>query len=475
MTVEIGRNSLILRNPDLESDEYKKFEKAFSVYDEIYHKYFSSVITIHDGDVYIPASIGENRIRYYFKDAEFVKNYASTVKSAAMHYEMINKPRSDIQKEAIAFLSRMRSNNGPREMFLSLPTGTGKTFVTITMIGLLRKKAMVIVDSIELAEQWKSQFLKHSNLTEDKIKILSGRDSVEDAIKNNNKYYIYIAMHRTLGMLIEEDPNSINVLSNKLKIGTRVFDEAHVNFKNICKINSFSNVEYVIFLTATPSRSNFRDESVYAKVFGSVPYYNGRHVEAVENTNYCNVVLYKYNTNPPLEVKAGCKTPKGFSAALWARYILNDGYEYFIECLKDIITNFKFIKYKKKVAIVLPTIELIKKTKKDLDEFFKIDCGLFIGEAKDRETEVNKQFFITTDKMFDKGKDVQSLEILINFCPFSSLVKLEQMFGRIRYVQGKSHVFIDVTDMGFPSCKAQLNNRKRFYKKKAKSIKEMKL
>ena len=201
------------------------------------------MITIHDGDVYVPASIGENRIRYYFKDAEFVKNYASTVKSAAMHYEMINKPRSDIQKEAIAFLSRMRSNNGPREMFLSLPTGTGKTFVTITMIGLLRKKAMVIVDSIELAEQWKSQFLKHSNLTEDKIKILSGRDSVEDAIKNNNKYYIYIAMHRTLGMLIEEDPNSINVLSNKLKIGTRVFDEAHVNFKNICKINSFSNVE----------------------------------------------------------------------------------------------------------------------------------------------------------------------------------------------------------------------------------------
>ena len=77
--------------------------------------------------------------------------------------------------------------------------------------------------------------------------------------------------------------------------------------------------------------------------------------------------------------------------------------------------------------------------------------------------------------MFGVGLDKQDLEVLINFCPFSSAVKLEQMVGRIRYVPGKSHVVIDVTDIGFPSCKNQLRLRKKWYSTDARSIKEMKL
>lgn len=475
MEIEVGLNSIILRQVDFESDEYKKFEKAFSVYDEIYHKYFSSVIFTHDENVYIPASIGINMLKYFFKDTTITYNYVNVVKGASMHYEMLNKPKSTIQEEAISFLNKMKTKNGSKQMFICLATGSGKTFVTITMIGILRKKAMIVVDSIDLANQWKREFLKHSNIAEDKIKILSGKESVQDAIENNKNYYVYIAMHRTLGMLMEEDPHSINLLCTKLKIGTRVFDEAHVNFKNICQINAFSNIEYQWYLSATPNRSNFKDNSVYSKVFDNIPYYNGKNVNVVENSRYCNVIIYKYNTLPPMEVIVGCKTKKGFSSALWARYITNDGYEKYIECLKTIITQFKFLEFKKKVAIVLPTLQLIKQTKKDIDEAFNIDTGVLIGESKDRENEVGKQIFLTTDKMFDKGKDVQSLEVLINFCPFSSLIKLEQMMGRIRYVPGKSHVFIDATDIGFSSCRNQLYNRKRFYKQKAKTIKENKI
>jgi superfamily II DNA or RNA helicase len=67
-----------------------------------------------------------------------------------------------------------------------------------------------------------------------------------------------------------------------------VFDEAHVEFKNICRINSFSNVLYTIYLTATPNRSQFLENKLYEKVFKNVPYFDGR---TLAPERYHNVLL----------------------------------------------------------------------------------------------------------------------------------------------------------------------------------------
>lgn len=476
--IEISRNSIVIRNVDLESKEYEKFFKSFSVYDEIYHKYFTNVITTIGNDVYVPSTISIKSIKNYFPDKELIYNFANTAKTAKINYVMKHRPRNDLQLEAIEFLSKMKNDKNIHQRFLSLATGSGKTFVSITMVGIIGLKTMIIVDRQELAEQWNREFINHTNIDPSRIKILSGKESIKDAIKNQKDYDVYIAMHRTLGMLLEEDSNSINALMNKLKIGFRIFDEAHLNMKNMCQINSLSNVEYTLYLTATPSRSGFRDETIYGRVFKLVPYYNGKDNEEIAQvTNFRDVILYKFNTNPSVDVKASCKTPKGFSCAKWARFIEDEGYESFFTCLTDIFNNFKLIEKHKKVAIVLPTNDLISKTKNDFEALFNIETGLYTGKTKkeDKTTERNKDIFFTTDKMFGVGLDKQDLEVLINFCPFSSAVKLEQMVGRIRYVQGKSHVVIDVTDVGFPSCKNQLRIRKKFYMKDAKSIKEMKL
>ena len=100
-------------------------------------------------------------------------------------------------------------------------------------------------------------------------------------------------MHATLLNVMKEDYNAMNNLMAKLGIGFRIFDEAHTHFKNICKINALSNVEYTLYLTATPSRSAFRDDQLYGKVFRKIPYFNGKELNPV--TNYCDVILYKFD------------------------------------------------------------------------------------------------------------------------------------------------------------------------------------
>jgi hypothetical protein len=153
--------------------------------------------------------------------------------------------------------------------------------------------------------------LKHTDLIEADIKILSGQDAVKKE-KEETSGKIFIAIHRTLGNIISEDSNSLNSLMNKLKIGVRIFDESHVDFKNICAINSLSNVEYTLYLTATPSRSNFNDNTLYGKVFKKIPYFNG---ENNASEKYHSVVFYKINTYPNLETKLNIKTRYGFSSA----------------------------------------------------------------------------------------------------------------------------------------------------------------
>ena len=472
--IEVGRNSIVVRNVDKKSEEYKKAQYLYSLYDKVTHKYTFSAYMEEDNDLYFPSSITLEEIEKIFPNEEVSVDFKNTAKAKTVSYNMVHQPKNELQNKSIQFLLKMKRDLEIHQRFLSLETGSGKTYVTINIISQLKKKPMIIVDTVDLADQWKREFLKHTDLNEEDILILSGQESIDSEIAKPTAK-VYVAIHRTLSNMISNDINSINVLMNKLGIGIRIFDEAHVEFGNICRINSLSNVEYTIYLTATPSRSNFNDNSLYAKIFRKVPYFNGKEMSGEK---YHTVVLYRYDSCPSFEDKISVRTKYGFSQAKWANYILNDGYEKLLEAINEIITKFKLDKRNMKIAMMFPTIELIKKVKKDLEELFPdvFTIGTFIGEINKnkRLDELNKSLILTNDKIFDKAIDVQDLEILINFVPIGSLVKTEQIIGRLRNREDSQSILIDATDIGFDECVRNEKLRKRFYKKKAKKIIEIK-
>ena len=130
----------------------------------MYYTYTMSAFTIIDNDLYFPSSVGVNQLTKHFPDKDVVYNYKTTTKSAPVSYVMKNKPRNELQTEAIKFLMKMKNDNYVRNRFLSLATGKGKTYVTINTISQFKKRPFIIVDTLELARQWKDQYLKHTNL-----------------------------------------------------------------------------------------------------------------------------------------------------------------------------------------------------------------------------------------------------------------------------------------------------------------------
>jgi len=468
--IEVGRNSIVIRNISFDSQDFKNINYNYSLFDKVVHKYTFSAFTVIDKDLYFPASVGIEEIKKYFPKKEVSVNYKTTAVSSEIRYNMKNSPRDELQRKAIGFLMTMKDNDFSRERFLSLATGSGKTYITINIISKFKKRALIIVDTLELASQWKREFLNHTDLEDSDIVLLSGIESVEKE-KEKQTGKIYIAIHRTLGNLIEEDKNAINSLMNKLEIGFRVFDEAHVNFKSVCTINALSSVEYTLYLTATPSRSSFTDDYLYGKVFRRIPYFNGKDII---DEKYHTVVLYMMDSKPTFEEKLSVKTRYGFNTPKWASILETTGYDIFLENLKAIFDNFKLKERGKKVAIMLPTLSLIEKVRNDLTTL-GYDLGIFIGSVKekDRREALTKPFILTNDKIFDKAIDVKDLEILINFVPFGSIVKTEQIMGRLRYGKEKLSILVDITDIGYEECVKQMKLRKRFYKKKAKKIIEI--
>ena len=126
---------------------------------------------------------------------------------------------------------------------------------------------------------------------------------------------------------------------------------------------------------------------------------------------------------------------------------------------------------------MLPTLNLINRLSENISQKYpNLSIGIFTGEvSKDkRRSELEKQFIFTNDKIFDKGIDIPDLEILINYVPLQSRSKIEQIMGRIRNIQGLSHIYVDIADYGFPDCRRQQKSRISFYNKKANKILELK-
>ena len=141
--IEENRNSIIVRNVNFESNEYKRFEKAFSLYNNVTHKFDYSVYTIVGTDIHIPETVTASLVQTYFVKDLIVQNYAGTAIAHPISFKMLHAPRTDIQREALSFLLKIKNDNYERHRMLNLATGSGKTFVTISTISELKQKAFI--------------------------------------------------------------------------------------------------------------------------------------------------------------------------------------------------------------------------------------------------------------------------------------------------------------------------------------------
>lgn len=468
--IEVRCNSIVIRNVSQNSTQRQldKFEHMFTAYDMVTHEPSLTAYTQIGDDIYLPGTIPAETISGIFQ-YKMTKRIDDMPEGKPVTFSMKSDCRSDEQRKAFEFIVGIKDDSASNHRMLNLFTGKGKTFVAIKSIAEIGLLPMIVVDSSELANQWVRQFVKHTDLVKDDICVISGMFMAEAC--KAKPYKAFIALHKTLNMMLEKDPSSVNALIKDLGVGIRVFDEAHSNFRSICEIVALSSCRYNVYLTATPDRSAISEKRLYKLVFKSVPKYVSEDVE-----KYHEVVFGHIDSRPSYSDTQKVLSKYGFSIPLWSNYISDKRYSYFIRSLDKLIKTLRLDERNRKVAFMFPTIRLIEAVKEHMIKAYPtIQIGTFIAKVdKDvRYFELQKQFIITDDKIFDKAIDIPDLEVLINFVPLTSTVKLEQIIGRLRDVEGRAHVYVDIADYGFPQCRRQQDLRKRYYIKKADKVFDM--
>lgn len=461
-----------------------KIEAQFNVWNEVTHKYdFQAYIKDEANNrLIIPTGFSPYELKYLYpsyriedkrKMCEDYMNANKELKPVKMNFDC----RDDIQKNALKFLNKkdnIKDKFKSMQRYLCLKTGEGKTFCAVKYIVDNRDRPIIFVDQESLGSQWENRILQYTDAKPENIFYISGASSIKKLMKMSVEEILsikfFICCYRTLTNNLKNNAGSSEIkdLFNHLKITLKIFDEAHVEYMSIFKMDMISNTRS-IYLSATPKRSAPNEDKVYQRMFKHVDkHFSGVSEESIEN--YHNIILFHWNSKPELIQQASCSNKYGFSMAKYCSYLENNRYDQFEEAVYKVLFDCVLAnRKKKKTAILFGTLALLNKFDEGLKTYiktqgYKLVVEKFSGETKKEdklEILEKADIILTTDKSFSKGMDVKDLRVLINTVPFSSDTKLTQVVGRLRRIPDKEVTFIDINDYGFDSIKRQLATKKK--------------
>lgn len=468
-TIKLYPTKICITNYDL--GDSLKLEKSLSVWDPVIFQVVYQAFEYDEDNRILTIPGGYNLFYleeiltkpYTFDDShkDIVEDYRKTM------FSLKYPTRNTLQNQAINFL--MRKIN---QKFLSLETGGGKTYCTIHYVFKSKKMPITFVDQENIASQWLDRILYFTSIKEDEIYTISGQKSIDKIMNMSDeeigKYKWFIAIHRTMSnYLASEGHDKVKALFKKMGIGVRLYDEAHVEYRNIFNMDSSYDCESV-YITATPTRSNPLENKVYQNMFSlkSVPRFVGK------GDNYHNVLVYKYTTKPDLDEEMSMKSKYGFDAIKWTNYIMNDNFEIFSESLTEIL-DLVYRKNSHKTAVLIKSIELCDKVYDEFKDYLGekgLTCGRYHSKVKNKDAELEKDVIFTTEKSFGKALDIPGLSVCVNTVPCSSEATVLQIIGRLREIPDKEVFFVDMYDYGFDMQCKQAAKRLKIYKNKAKKI-----
>lgn len=360
-------------------------------------------------------------------------------------------PRDDRQKEILRFclgMSEYRDNIHASQLSVNANTGFGKTYISIATISYFEISSIIITYSVSWLDQWKERIQQYTGIKKKEILMISGSAIINKLMKmkDTSKYKIFMVTHSTIkSYATEHGWKAIGELFKHLKIGVKIYDEAHLNFANMSMIDFYTNTYKTYYLTATPGRSSEEEDRIYSLYFKNIASINLFDDDIDPHTKY---ICIKYNSNPSVFDISECKNQYGLDRNKYTNYLVNKP-EYYK--LLTIVMDLA-LKVDGKCLIYIGTNNAIMITYQWLVNHYPElygNIGIFTTLVSKEEKERNKEkkIILSTTKSAGASMDIDNLKmtIVINE-PFKSHITARQTLGRTR---ANNTYYIDCVDLGF--------------------------
>lgn len=482
--IEVTNTAVIINDYDL--GDCEKLENCFKSWDPVTHSKF--FIALHYDEenrrLYLPRGI----------DIWFVENLlgeeAHLNINAYYKYQSFDdvwmkyKPRDEVQKEALRFMigtQEYRNNATRSQLSVNLLTGKGKTYITITALAYFGIRGIVITNSVNWLEQWKNRTVEYTNISGKDIYTISGSGNVFRLLSMDtdslSRYKLFLVTHDTLQSFASNNGwERIGDLFEHLKIGIKIFDEAHLNFDNICMIDYYTNVYKTYYLTATPAKSDYRANMIYQTAFKNVPAIDLFDPEKDPHTDYFAI---QYNSRPtPMQV-SNCRNAKyGLDRNKYTDYVVHqDNFYKLLTIILDLGLK-ATRKPGQKFLIYIGTNYAIKVVADWIIQNFRelrYDLGIYtsIVSKEEKEIALTKRLILSTTKSAGAAVDIPNLQMTVVLAePFKSEITSRQTLGRTR---GDNTKYLDVVDKGFSQCTKYYYDKQPIFSIYAKSCSVIRL
>lgn len=479
--IKCTNTAIIIDNYTL--GECPSLERMFSKFDPHNHKYTLEAV-YYDSEnkrLYLPGGTDLYKVKQYLGERYFTRvnpqEYAKTT-----NIKMKYGPRDNEQIEALSFMcdvNQYADLQGCTQKMLSLTTGKGKTYCSIATIGFFQLKSIVITNSNTLLSQWKDNILEYTNLTESDVFSINGSELCNMILNGKsakaNNASIYLCSHGTLRSFgTRYGWDKLTALFEYLKIGIKFFDEAHLTFDNMLMIDYFTNIWRTYYVTATPARSDNRENQIFQISLKNVPMIDLFNKDKDPHTSY---ICIKWNSNPTAKDINYCKhRVYKFDRLRYVSYLIRKPEFYdMLRVAMDLIL--KCINKGGRVLVYIATNEGVLAVYKWMNVNYPEvlgDVGIFTSLVdKDEKlyNKANKKILLSTSKSAGVGQHIEGLKMTMVIAePYKSKVLAQQSLGRTR--DGDS-MYIEFLDMGFKYTMKYYYDKLPTFKKYAKDVSDM--
>lgn len=473
-------NRIIVRNSCIKIKNYTlgecpALENNFKVWNPVTHSMDILGMYYNEKEeaLYLPRGIDIWKIKKYLNEKYHTvekSNDYSYIDNILIKYS----PRDEEQKEALRFMcgvNEYEDNRQLPQLSVNLSTGKGKTYCSIATIAYFKIKSVVITASTTLLNQWKDKIKEYTNLTDKDILQISGSPMmnmiINDKSQRARNASIYLVTHGTIRSFGDNYGwDKLNLVFDTLGIGIKFIDEAHQNFNNMLMLDFFTNITKTYYITATPKRSDYREDRIYQLSLKNVP-----NIDLFDEDNdpHTDYIAIKWNSRPTAMQISECRNfSYGLDRNKYVNYVVNQPNFYkMLYIIMDMV-----IKCKGRVLFYIGTNDAILKVYKwmgdNYPEFIG-DIGIYTSlmSKEDKLIEREKKLILTTTKSAGAGEDISNLKMTIVLAePFKSEVLARQSLGRTR---NKDTVYIELVDMGFTYLRRYYQEKLKVFNQYAKS------
>lgn len=470
---------IVLKHSHIEINNYDigdcpNLEYIFSVWNPTYHTSFPKGIEYNEDkhQLRLPRGIDISYLKNLFMCEPYVdKSCDEYIDNEPIPIKYLTK--DDRQLEILKFIlgkDQYRFTLAKSQLSINSSTGSGKTFVTVASICFSGARTIIITSSLNWLNQWKERVLEYTPLNEKQIYMISGASSISKILcRDPLEYQIFLVSHSTIRSYGDKHGwDKVEDLFKYLKCSMKVYDEAHLYFDNMAKIDFHSNTKKTLYLTATPARSNKDEDTIYQLYFKNIPSISLFDENIDPHVNYISI---HFNSHPkPMDIQR-CKNQYGFDRNRYVSYIVQrPNFLKLVTVIIDMVIN-----KNGKILIYIGTNHGISAVYNYIISefpFLEPYIGIYTSLTKsNKESQLFKKIILSTTKSCGAASDIYDLMVTINLAePFKSPVLAQQTLGRCR---ANNTMYIDIVDQGFYFTKKYYEAKKPIFSRYAKSCKSV--